>query len=123
MAETEVKTTKENKKNVNAKKPTVKEKMKKSLFPSAALAVAVSFLLTLYGPLEIYFTNKEDFWFDLYTIIGLDICMFLIMAAFLFAVLMLAGLINRKVFAVLFTAGPIGYFCLYVEISSDARRT
>ena len=53
MAETEVKTTKENKKNVNAEKPTVKEKMKKSLFPSAALAVAVSFLLTLYGPLEI----------------------------------------------------------------------
>ena len=115
MAETEVKTTKENKKKADAKKLTIKDKMKKSLFPSAALAIAVSFLLTLYGPLEIYFTNKEDFWFDLYTIIGLDCCMFLIMAAVLFAVLILAGLLHRKVFAVLFTAGTIGYFCLYIE--------
>ena len=89
--------------------------LKKSIFPSAAVAASVSFLLTLYGPLEIYFTNKEDFWFDFYTIIGMDLVMFVIMVAVLFGIMMLGALIHKKVYNILFIIGSIGYFCLYIE--------
>lgn len=49
-------------------------------------AIAVSFLLFLYGPLELYFTNRADFWFSTGTLLRQCLAMFAVSALLLAAV-------------------------------------
>ena len=39
------------------------------------LSVAAGFMLFLYAPLEIYFNNKYEFWFDFYKILKAEFCL------------------------------------------------
>ena len=49
------------------------------LFGAAALlSVAVCFMFFFYAPLELYFTNINEFWYDIYVIAPIMFCVFLI---------------------------------------------
>lgn len=45
-------------------------------FPPLALAASLSFLVALYAPLELYFTNRDDFWFDFTSLLPCCLAMF-----------------------------------------------
>ena len=81
-----------------------KKRAKFHLKQAIILAVACGFLLFLCAPLELYFTNITDFWFDLYNIIGIELVMFLLTTAVIFGALFLANLIHPIVYKVLLCA-------------------
>ena len=45
-------------------------------FPPLALAASLSFLVALYAPLELFFTNRDDFWFDFTSLLPCCLAMF-----------------------------------------------
>lgn len=92
-----------------------KTSFKPHLAPAAVLAVSASFLLCLYAPLEIYFTNQSDFWFDFHTIIGMDLAAFAVIAILLFGLQFLAYCIHYIAYRVVFIGGTVCFFLLYAE--------
>ena len=56
------------------------------------LSVAAGFMLFLYAPLEIYFNNKYEFWFDFYDLIPLCLLMFAVFTGVSF---LLAFIVRR----------------------------
>ena len=99
----------------NTKKEPNKVREKRPYVAAALLAAALSFFVFLYAPLEIYFTNKVEFWFDFPMMIRIDLPLFFISTAVIFRVLLLAYVIHKNVYRVLFLAGSIFYFALYME--------
>lgn len=57
-----------NEENIEAKQPRKRKFTKDRLVPGLVLTLALSFLLGLYAPLELYFTNITEFQFDLWTL-------------------------------------------------------
>lgn len=57
-----------------------KEKNYKKILPGIILAAACCFMVLFYAPLELYFNNKNEFWFDFYTMIPVLLTMFLVTA-------------------------------------------
>ena len=68
-----------------------------------------------------YFTNKNDFWFDFYNIIGINIALALLTGAIIFGVLFLAQIIHPIVYKVLFCIGVVCFLDFYVEGSFLAK--
>ena len=54
----------------------------KKLIPSYILSLVFSFMLYIYEPLNMYLSNKDDFWFDIPTIILPIIIAFLCLSIF-----------------------------------------
>ena len=47
----------------------MKKRDKKQLLPGLLVAVAVSFLVFLYAPIDLYCSNVSEFWFDFSTLL------------------------------------------------------
>ena len=94
---------------------TKKKSFKEHIAPALILAVASSFFICLYAPLEIYFSNKSDLWYDFYTVIGMNLAAFAAVAIVLFGVQALAFLIHPNVYKAVFLCGTVFYFVLYGE--------
>lgn len=79
------------------------------------LSAAVSFMLFLYAPLELLFTNQDEFWFDAYILTPFMLIVFGIGCAgavLLFAIL---GKLHEKLYWLGLTAGFIAFIGLYVQ--------
>lgn len=79
------------------------------------LSVAVCFMLFLYAPLELLFTNQDEFWFDAYILTPLMLVVFGIGCAgavLLFAIL---GKLHEKLYWFGLTTGFIAFIGLYVQ--------
>ena len=79
------------------------------------LALISSFLLTIYAPLETYFTNKNEFWFDFYSFIGTELMGSLVVFVVLFGILFLSKKIHEKLYRFVFVAGSVLLLDFYVE--------
>ena len=55
-----------------------------------ALSFSSMFMLCFYAPLELYFSNRDEFWFDIYILV--PILLFVFIVFFLLSMLFLAGL-------------------------------
>lgn len=86
-----------------------------------AAGAALSFLYTVYGPLELYFTNQGDFWFDFYTILPWCCLLFLAGCLAVAVLVMLCCCIHKNagyaaaalLFAVLLYSYIQGTFLVY----------
>lgn len=87
----------------------------KEMTPAILLSLAAGFMLFVFAPLEIYFSNKYEFWFDFYTLFPVCVLMFLVfwgVCVLLFAIL---HRVNQKLFYYGIIAGFIGFICTYVQ--------
>ena len=96
---------------------TIECKTKKKADKSGAfvLALVSSFLLTVYAPLETYFTNKNEFWFDFFDIVGAELIGFLAIFGVLFGGLLLARKIHEKCYRFFYLLGSICLLEVYLE--------
>lgn len=96
----------------------IRERIKKFILdflPAVVMTLAISFFVGIYAPLELYFTNVDDFRYDF----GLLFPELLQM----FAVIALAGLLFFGICYVVYirlyqcalTASVIGYLCTYIQ--------
>lgn len=87
----------------------MKEK-KKGLKPAIILSVATCFMFFLYAPLELYFTNKDEFWYDIWVLAPIMLCVFLV-----FTGICIAGFgVLHKCGGKLFRAAVLFLFSLFV---------
>lgn len=95
----------------------MKEKMDKtSLWAGICLVGALCFMLFIYAPLELFFYNQREFWFDLYTL--LPLLLVLLCVSFLAATVIMV--ICCAVCPKLYKAGMIPvvsmvFLCAYVQ--------
>lgn len=87
----------------------------KRFLPAVALTFAISFLLTLYAPLEMYFTNKEEFHFDALVLLPELLKLFLLVAAAGLICFGLCYLIFGKLYHVALVAAVVVYVCTYIQ--------
>lgn len=87
----------------------------KNLSPAFALSLAMCFMLFIYAPLELYFNNKTDFWYDFSKIF--PICLFMFAAAYTICVLLfsLIRLISIRLFNAAVVIYIIALVCTYIQ--------
>ena len=75
------------------KTTTEKKLSKENIMPGMILSLAISFILFLYAPIELYCTNLDEFWFDfgklLLLIFGMFISGLLLMVCFYVVLLLI----------------------------------
>lgn len=91
------------------------QKFRKELLPSILLSVATAFMLFIFAPLEIYFNNVYEFWFDFYMLF--PVCLFMFAIFFIVSTVIFGVLYKISVSAYRF--GIIlyltGFCCTYIQ--------
>ena len=75
----------------------MKKEIFKKLLPGYILAFVTSFMFFIYEPIFMYSTNIEEFWFDLYKILGTNIFLFLISCIILIFIYTIIFFIDKKI--------------------------
>lgn len=79
------------------------------------LSVAVCFMLFLYAPLELLFTNQDEFWFDAYILFPVMAAVFAVSCIFSILVLALLRKTGMKLYQIGVTLYFIVFLCLYAQ--------
>lgn len=93
----------------------MKNKWIKELTPALLLSLSAGFMLFLFAPLEIYFNNKYEFWFDFYTLFPVCLLMFLIFFVISVVVFFCVYKLNNKVYQGLLLLSIIAFLCTYIQ--------
>ena len=101
--------------NIEAKQPSRWSDWKKQLVPGLILSLALSFLLGLYAPLELYFTNITEFQFDFWALFPQLLKLFGILLAVCVVGFGLCYLIHNRLCDLALVLGGIGYCIAYVH--------
>ena len=104
-----------NEENIEAKQPRKRKFTKDRLMPGLVLTLALSFLLGLYAPLELYFTNITEFQFDFWTLLPPLLGLFGIFLALGIVGFGLCWLIHDKLYDLALLLGGMGYLIAYVH--------
>ena len=87
----------------------------KVMAPAVIIYFAVCFLVLLYAPLELYFSNKIDLWFDVYLLLEIFGLLFLLGFVLCNIVYFILWIINEKLYKFSILAGFVFFFCTYVQ--------
>lgn len=104
-----------NEENIEAKQPRHRRLTKEQLVPGVILSLALSFLLGLYAPLELYFTNIKEFQFDFWALFPQLLGIFGILLVICLVGYGLCGLIHRRLYDLALLIGGMGYVIAYVH--------
>lgn len=86
-----------------------------TFLPAITLTLAISFLLTLYGPLELYFTNVSEFHFDFRMLLPELLKLFGLFVVAGLAVFSLCYILYIQLYHVALAAAAIGFICTYIQ--------
>ena len=92
-----------------------KEKFSERFLPSIILTLALAFMLVIYAPLELYFTNEFEFWYDFPILFPCLIVYFII---FVFAGIIafaVSNLLYDRFHDIVFAAVLDLYICSYIQ--------
>lgn len=92
-----------------------KEEKSKEFLPAVFLAFALSFMICLYTPLEIYFTNVNEFVYDFYSIFKYLLLLFAIVFALITAFYYGVYKLFNKAYYLMIVLGTIAFICFYVQ--------
>ena len=87
----------------------------KNFIPGVLVAVAVSFLLFLYAPVDLYCANTAEFWFDFSTLLLTAFGMFAVSFVLLAMVYLIAFLIHPYVYRIALAGGLALFICTYIQ--------
>ena len=93
----------------------MKKRDKKQLLPGLLVAIAVSFLVFLYAPVDLYCSNISEFWFDFSTLLITALGMFAVCFAVLMIVYLIAWLLHPVVYRIALVGGLALFICTYVQ--------
>ena len=88
---------------------------KRQLLSAVLLSVATGFMLFVFAPLEIYFNNKYEFWFDFFDLFPICLLMFAIFLNASVLVSYIISKINRKLYNIFVVFYLIAFLCTYVQ--------
>lgn len=79
------------------------------------VSVAVNFMLWIYAPVELLFTNQDEFWFDVYILLPVMALVFVVGSVISIFMFGLARIINQKIYRLVLILYFSGFLCLYVQ--------
>lgn len=82
----------------------------REMLPGIGLSFAMSFLICVFAPLDLYFNNQDEFWFDLYTLLPLVFWMFAIGVLAGGCLMGILFLLHKKIYR----AGVAAGLCIFV---------
>ncbi|MGN0160971.1 MAG: sulfatase-like hydrolase/transferase [Lachnospiraceae bacterium] len=88
---------------------------KKELLAGWILALALSFMLCFYAPLEMYFQNVFDFWYDAYTLIPVLLIMFLVVMLVQGMIFSVVYFMNKNAYRIWLVLSFIIYIASYIQ--------
>lgn len=91
------------------------KKDKKYLEPIFILSAAICFMFFLYAPIELYFTNKSEFWYDIWVLLPIMLCVW-----FIFTLICIVGFIilykcGIKLYNTAVIAMFVTFLCSYIQ--------
>ena len=97
-------------------KSIVRKKMAgRQLMPGILVSLAISFLLFLYAPVDLYCANVSEFWFDFPTLLLTALGMFAVSMAVLVLCYIIAWLIHPYVYRIALAGGLALFLCTYIQ--------
>lgn len=93
----------------------MKKKDKKQLLPGIVLAVAISFLVFMYAPIDLYCSNISEFWFDFGTLFRTALGLFAISTVVLVLIYLCLWLLHPVLYRIGLAGGFLGLICTYVQ--------
>lgn len=85
------------------------------LRPAVFLSVAMGFMLCMYKPLELYFTNIIEFEYDVFDTFKYILILFVAATLFILAVYLISWLISKRLYTVLVALGLIAFIAFYIQ--------
>lgn len=95
--------------------PTGRKQFLRDFLPAAALTLAIAFLLTLYGPLELFFTNLSEFRFSFSILFPELLKLFLLLFAVGLLAFALCYALHIRLYRVVLLLGAVGFVCTYIQ--------
>lgn len=83
--------------------------------PGIFISLAISFLLFLYAPVDLYCANVSEFWFDFSTLLITALGMFAACFAVLMVLYLIALLIHPYVYRIALAGGLTLFICTYIQ--------
>ena len=83
--------------------------------PGIFISLAISFLLFLYAPVDLYCANVSEFWFDFSTLLITALGMFAACFAVLMVLYLIAMLIHPYVYRIALAGGLTLFICTYIR--------
>lgn len=80
-----------------------------------AISLCLSFLLTVYAPLEMYFYNIDDFWFNFSMVFPVCLVLFFILWAVGSLIFTFLGRINKDMCSVAIAGAFVVLICTYIQ--------
>ena len=93
----------------------MKKRNKKQLLPGIVVAVAVSFLVFFYAPVDLYCSNISEFWFDFGILFRAALGLFVISTVVLSLVYLCLWLIHPVLYRIGLAGGLLGLLCTYIQ--------
>lgn len=93
----------------------MKKRDKKQLLPGIVVAVAISFLVFLYAPVDLYCSNISEFWFDFGILIRASLGLFVISTVVLGLIYIILWLIHPVLYRIGLAGGFLGLLCTYIQ--------
>ena len=87
----------------------------KNWIPGLQVSAAISFLLFLYAPIDLYCANTAEFWFDFSTLLITALGMFAACFAVLMVLYLIAMLIHPYVYRIALAGGLTLFICTYIQ--------
>lgn len=91
------------------------EEKKTGWKPAVILSAATCFMFFLYAPLELYFTNKDEFWYDIWVLFPIMCCVFFLFTAICIVGFAVLRKCSKKLFHVALLFLFIVFVCSYVQ--------
>lgn len=88
---------------------------KMSLKPALFLSAAICFMFFVFAPMEMYFTNKDELWYDLYILMPVVMVMFLIFMAIFMAGFWVLYKWNMGFYKTALVALLVAFVCSYIQ--------
>ena len=93
----------------------MKKRNLKNWIPGLQVSAAISFLLFLYAPIDLYCANTAEFWFDFSTLLITALGMFAACFAVLAVLYLIAMLIHPYVYRIALAGGLTLFICTYIQ--------
>lgn len=88
---------------------------RQSIKSAIALSVSICFMFLIYAPLELYLTNKNEFWYDIYVLTPIMVCVFILFVAICILVFWLINKYSTRIYNLSVTALFIVLICSYIQ--------
>jgi hypothetical protein len=85
------------------------------MIPALFITLSGCFMICIYAPLDLYFNNKNEFWFNAQILLPQLIRMMCMIAPAVLAVYMICRLIHRKLYSALLFVTTLMLVCSYIQ--------